>query len=202
MANERSFSLGGDDDNGTIAELGGSAGGSGGADSLGAVAFGDNDIGGSDGLDDHTYDPERHISRDRRNADGSYRRKRRRKDGSIRPSAGTKRTQKGSDYSASLDALSNTLMIVHAGVASVTKIPEIEIDKDESKALANGVANVLAEFDIQPDPKAQAIIGLIIAAGSIYGPRMYLYNERMKEQRKARNTKPVMVHPMGGIIEQ
>lgn len=198
MATQRTFSLDGDGASGGDAdgfELGNNAGG---PDTLGAVSLGDNTAGDDSG-DDFTFDPSRHISRDRRNADGSYRRKRRRKDGSLGPSAGSKRAEKRSDYSASLDALSNTLMIVHAGLASVTKVQELVIDSDESKVLATSLANVLAEFDIQPDPKAQAIVGLIIAASSIYGPRMYLYNERMKREKIQRRP-PAQVHPMGGVI--
>jgi hypothetical protein len=201
---ERNFSLdgdapsGGNSGEGYVAELGN---GGTGADSLGAVTLGDNDTGGDSG-DDFTFDPERHISRDRTNADGSYRRKRRRKDGTTRSTASPQRTKTRADYSASLDALSNTLMIVHAGLASVSKVPELEIDKEESKVLATSVANVLAEFDITPDPKAQAIVGLIIAMGSIYGPRMYLYNERMKIAKSPRKG-PAQVHPLGGtILEQ
>lgn len=200
MGTERTFSFSGDDDSGAIAELGGSTSGSGGADSLGAVSFGDDARG--DSGDDTVFDPERHIGRDRVNADGSYRRKRRRKDGSSKPSASTQRTKTRTVNSASIDALSNMLMLVHAGLATMTKVHEFKLEDTESRLLASSVANVLIEFDITPDPKAQALVGLIMVGSTIYGPRMYLYNERMKEERAAKRQRPVMVHPMGGVIEQ
>lgn len=73
-------------------------------------------------------------------------------------------------------------------MASVSKVPEFEIEQTEAKTLAQALANVLAEFDIQPDPKVQAIVGLVVAAGSIYGPRMYLYNERVKADKAKKKT--------------
>lgn len=157
--------------------------GDGGSGELGAVNFGRSDSGSDDGGDDFTFDPERHIGRDRTNADGSYRRKRRRKDGSTGPSARRNNPQKGATYSASIDALSNTLIIFHAGLASLTKTKELEIESNESEALAKNIANVMAEFDITPDPKIQAVLGLVMTAGMIYGPRMYLIRERVKNEK-------------------
>jgi uncharacterized PurR-regulated membrane protein YhhQ (DUF165 family) len=58
----------------------------------------------------------------------------------------------------------------------------------EAEALANATANVLIEFDIQPNPKVQAIVGLVMTAGSIYGPRVYLIRERKKAQQNERET--------------
>jgi len=157
---------------------------------LGAVSFdtGNSSEPGDVGGDDFTFDPERHIGIDRTNADGSYRRKRKRKGGGNSESRATAapRSKTKADHSASIDALTNTLIIVHAGLASVTKIKELEIDPTEGKSLAVALANVLAEFDIQPDPKVQAIVGLVVAGASIYGPRMYLYNERMKAEKAKR----------------
>jgi len=54
----------------------------------------------------------------------------------------------------------------------------------EADALANAAANVLIEFDIQPNPKVQAIVGLVMTAGSIYGPRVYLIRERKKGEKE------------------
>jgi hypothetical protein len=43
---------------------------------------------------------------------------------------------------------------------------------------------VLIEFDITPNPKVQAIVGLVMCCGSIYGPRVYLVRERWKEEKE------------------
>jgi hypothetical protein len=79
--------------------------------------------------------------------------------------------------------LSRTLVIVHAGIAAATKCPEMEIDAEEGKILANASANVMAQFDLAPDPKTQAIIGLIMACGTVYGPRAFMIRMRQAQER-------------------
>lgn len=167
-------------------------------DAFGGVNLGSNGSGSIDGSGDvdafgTVFDPATHAGRDRFNANGSFSKKRGRaaggSGGSARPSARSNNPKKA-DHSASVNALSQTLMIVHAGIASMTKITELEIDNAESDALATSLANVLEHFDIAPDPKVQAIIGLVTTAGMIYGPRFYLYNERLKQSKK----KPASVH--------
>lgn len=139
-------------------DTGGNGGGSGGG------------IGGDD------FDPAIHVGRDKRNADGSYRKRRGR-----RPSASSG-SRKSSNNSASLDALTRTIFIAHLGIATATKTPELALEDKESETLAVAVSNVLEEFDIKPNPKAEAIIGLIIASGSIYGPRIYNIRARKKTE--------------------
>lgn len=139
------------------------------------------DSGGSSGDvggDDTVYDPERHVGPDKRNADGTYRRKRRRKSGnSAAPRSRTK-----ADHQASLEGLTRILSIMHIGIATATKMPEMVLEEDEAKNLAAATATVLSEFDIRPDPKIEAIIGLVTAAGMIYGPRVYLITDRKKKE--------------------
>lgn len=172
---------------------GGATGGAG--DEFGAIDFGsDNGSGGTSGELDaagNAFDPAIHSGG--RNGNGEWRKRRGRK------SSGTSSPRvsgKKASNSASLDALTNTLIIVHAGIASATKIPEMIIEDTEAKVLATAVADVLEQFDIQPDPKVQAIVGLVIAAGSVYGPRVYLIKERQKAQRKDK-AKPAEIIPFG-----
>lgn len=155
---------------------GGTTGDAYGASDWGASGDGERDAAGT------AFDPDQHSGG--KNRDGTWRRKRGRKAGASASAGSPKKTRTAPNLSASIDALSSTLMIVHAGIASVTKVPEISIDKDESDALAKSVANVLDQFDITPDPKVQAIVGLVVTAGTIYGPRMYLYRERLKQEAK------------------
>jgi len=147
-------------------------------------------LGGSDGGDSggssgdagsDVFDPELHISPDKRNADGSFRRKRQRRNaGTSAPS----RSGKKADYSASVDSLARMLGYLHMGVAAATKTPELVLTEDETKALSNATANVLSEFDIRPSPKAEAIVGLVVTAGGIYGPRAYFIRERVRNGRR------------------
>jgi hypothetical protein len=128
------------------------------------------------------FDPSIHIGRDKRNADGSYRKKRGRKSGSGGSSGGKKQR---SDVS-SIEGLSRVLMIVHGGFAGMTKTPEWNLDEEDSMLLAKATANVLDEFDIKPDPKLEAVVGLITACGFVYGSKIKMIRDRVKEERKAR----------------
>lgn len=133
------------------------------------------------------FDPAIHSGPDKFNADGSYRKKRGRKSGSV--DGGTARTSSGSktsrktDHTASVESLSRVLLVLHLGIAGVTKTPELALEQEESEALATATARVLEEFDIRPNPKAEAIIALGVTAGSIYGPRVYLIADRRKKER-------------------
>jgi hypothetical protein len=62
----------------------------------------------------------------------------------------------------------------------------LALDNSEAENLAKATATVLTEFDIRPDPKVEAVIGLVTAAGLIYGPRVYLITERKKQETQER----------------
>lgn len=151
------------------------------ADFLDLGGSGDAGNGGGSGGDDGRFDAAIHVSPDKRNADGSYTKKRGRKSGNN--SSTTSRSSRKSDNSASLDSLTRVLSILHLGIAAATKAPEMALEDSESEALAKATANVMDQFDIKPDPKIEALIGLMMVAGSIYGPRVYLIKERKKEER-------------------
>lgn len=143
----------------------------------------DGTSGGDSGGDSGGFDPAIHVSRDSINADGSYRRKRGRKPGA--GNSASTGSRKKADHTASIDALSNILVVLHTGIAGATKTPEIAIDKDDADTLAKATSNVLAEFNIAPDPKVAAVIGLVIAAGSVYGPMAVSIRLRKQAEAKA-----------------
>lgn len=148
------------------------------------------DFGGSsDGGDDFTFDADRHIDPGKRNADGSYRRKRKRK--SAGGTTTSNRSQKGSRSQANIDGLTGVLLVVCAGLASVTKTPELEIDEGEGEKLARSYSTLMNEFNFQPNEKIAAIVGAVITTGYVFGPRMYLISERLKAER----AKPVNRDP-------
>jgi hypothetical protein len=78
------------------------------------------------------------------------------------------------------------LGFVHLGLAGVTRCPEFaDISEAENKALASATANVLEVFDIRPDPRIEAVVGLCVTASTIYGPRVYLaYNRKKKADKE------------------
>lgn len=53
--------------------------------------------------------------------------------------------------------------------------------------LSRASVNMMEQFDITPDPKTQAVVGLIVAAATVYGPRAVAYRFR-KAQEKAEET--------------
>jgi hypothetical protein len=130
------------------------------------------------------FDPAIHIDRDKRNADGSFRKKRGRKSATAAPRSRTK-----ADNQASVEGLTRILAIFHVGIAAATKTPEMVLQDAEASNLAAATANVLEEFDIRPDPKIEAVIGLVTAASMIYGPRIYLITERKKREAVERAQK-------------
>lgn len=90
-------------------------------------------------------------------------------------------------------------MVIHAGLASVLKIPEIALARDEATPLAGSLASVLEEFDIPVDRKTQVIVGLIAVGAATYGPRFYLYNERMKREKNKPANSTAKVVTIDGI---
>jgi hypothetical protein len=62
------------------------------------------------------------------------------------------------------------LSLVHVGLAAQFH-PSLAINEEESKLLAQSVVNLLDQYDIVPDDKTTALVGLIMACAQIYGPR-------------------------------
>ena len=79
--------------------------------------------------------------------------------------------------------LTGLLMSAHIMLASLTKVDEFVLDKEEAERLAAAIAKVNAEYGgmVLP-PKAAAWIHLAMAGGSIYGPRLFAYKLRMKNE--------------------
>lgn len=58
------------------------------------------------------------------------------------------------------------------------------IDQEEGELLATASVNMMQQFDIAPDPKTQAIIGMIMATATVYGPRIYMIRARLAQEAK------------------
>lgn len=153
-------------------------------DAFGSVGFDfGGDIGGSIGGDD--FDPSIHVGRDKRNANGSYTRKRGRKSGGY--SATRSESKKNSH---SVNAIESALVGIHAMVAAFTKTPEMVLESDESKPLAIAVADVAKHYDIPGvDAVVVAWVGLIMVAGKVYVPRYLLVKHRLDQEAK-QNRRP------------
>lgn len=82
---------------------------------------------------------------------------------------------RGARKSAPLDLtdLKDIMVMAHAAIAIAFNAPTLSIDDMEGEKLAGAVQKVLRHYDL-PDVASETKdwIGLIIVAGSIYGPRM------------------------------
>jgi len=86
---------------------------------------------------------------------------------------------------------------LHIGIANATKCPEFELSPAESNNLASATAKVLEQFDMKPDPRITAVVGLITTAGTIYVPRYYLIQMRKeKERAEKRASAPAPIPPI------
>lgn len=154
-------------DNGSVPFfLGGSSSDSGSGDSRDAAG--------------NEFDELIHSGRDKFNADGTFRKRRGRRAGSS-GSESKRGGGKASSYSASVDSLAFMIGTLNLGIATMSKFPDFATSEEENQKLAQASARVLEEFDLRPSPKAEAIVGLIVATGSVYGPRVYLYANRKKK---------------------
>lgn len=73
--------------------------------------------------------------------------------------------------------------MVHLGLATATKTPELMITDGEAKLLAKPLADILEELNLKPDPRLEKAFALIVAAASVYGPRVVMIQSRLKGER-------------------
>lgn len=89
-------------------------------------------------------------------------------------------------------------------LAGITKIPELAIDQQESRAIADASAKVAEFYDMTADPKIIAWCNLAMVLGTTYGTRIIAINMRKKSERQKRGEKVTPIRPnvnAGGIPE-
>jgi hypothetical protein len=64
--------------------------------------------------------------------------------------------------------------------AAILATPEIELDKDESRKLAEAIKDVAGHYALAFDPKKVAVANLLSVAGFVYGPRIIAWRARRK----------------------
>lgn len=69
-------------------------------------------------------------------------------------------------------------------LAAAVKTPELELDKDEAKKLAENVAAVNAFYGKVIDPKIMAWTALIMTCGQLYAPRVVAIKLRWESEKK------------------
>lgn len=85
-------------------------------------------------------------------------------------------------------------------LAAAVKTPELELDKEEGKLLAENIAAVNSFYGKVIDPKVMAWTGLIMACGKVYAPRAVAIKMRMTmEAEQRRPQRPNNVVQMGSV---
>lgn len=148
-----------------------------------AEAQGHGDNGGA--ADEYVRDAAGQVER---NKDGSLKRKRGRKPGGKNAASGAgKSPARKATNSEALASLTQTLKMLHLGVANLTKYQSIALADAEAQMLAQSINTVMKEFEVQPNPKITAVAGLISACAIVYGPRVILVKmEHDARQEKAK----------------
>lgn len=109
--------------------------------------------------------------------------------GRPRGSTSTKYTSDTKQSKQTAQDLSGILMGIHSMAAAFLKVPELELDQVEAKALGDAVNKVQAEYKIPIlDPKTMAWINLLMVTGGVYGPRLAAHSIRKKNERKGKGT--------------
>lgn len=75
-------------------------------------------------------------------------------------------------------------------LAAAVKTPELELDKEEGKLLAENIVAVNAFYGKVIDPKVMAWTGLIMACGRVYAPRAVAIKMRMTMEAEQRRPAP------------
>lgn len=106
-----------------------------------------------------------------------------------RTRAGRTGTDGTSETPGSLDtskiSLEGLLYSLHLMGMEILKLPEMEIDRSESKKLADAIAEVNKFHHIAIDPKKLAYLNLGFVAITVYGPRFVAARNRMKIERES-----------------
>jgi hypothetical protein len=80
----------------------------------------------------------------------------------------------------------------------MTKTPELELEEEEAKALAESTLTLAAMYDLTPDPKLQAMMNLAIILGTTYGTRYVAIRARKSQEKEERRKGTAGVYDANG----
>jgi hypothetical protein len=96
----------------------------------------------------------------------------------------------------SLAGIEKLLSSIHMMAALATGFEDLKIDPEESHLLAEALATLGDYYKIKLDGKSGAIMGLIYAAGAVYGPRAVTIGIKLR----AKQTPPPKAQNDGDTI--
>lgn len=124
---------------------------------------------------------------DTSSGDGEPRKKRGRPYGSKNRISGTTKKEASQD-------LSSILLSVHLMLASLTKVQELKLDKEEAKELSDAIVRVNDLYGgfVLPE-KVMAWVNLGIVGIGVYSPRYFAYSIRVDKERKEKQQASTIV---------
>lgn len=75
--------------------------------------------------------------------------------------------------------------------AAALSVPELQLDQEESRALAGAIADVSSHYDTAISAEMMAWINLAAVGASVYGPRAFVIIQRKREEKKPKTPKMV-----------
>jgi hypothetical protein len=75
-------------------------------------------------------------------------------------------------------------MLFHTALAASTATPELLLEEEEAKAVAESTLTLAAMYDLTPDPKLQAMMNLAIILGTTYGTRYVAIRARKAQEKE------------------
>lgn len=91
---------------------------------------------------------------------------------SAAPQAARRRRRRTKKSALDLAGVSDLLLAVHLGLATVTRRPELAVSQDEARALAEAAERVARHYDIAASQKALDWAALGLVSLTIYVPRI------------------------------
>lgn len=91
------------------------------------------------------------------------------------------------------------LVGIHASLAAILGVQELELDRSEGRAMADAAKEVLKYYPVGLNPKSLAWINLTVVCSGIYGTRFMAWRNRMAmevEQHAAAPPTPIRQQPV------
>lgn len=90
-----------------------------------------------------------------------------------------------------VSTLNNLLFTIHFSLSKIAGTPELELDAEESKKLAENMQNLMRHYPAMRFPQKQADwLMMMMALGEVYGPRVIAIGNRKARQRAEQKPAP------------
>jgi hypothetical protein len=83
-----------------------------------------------------------------------------------------------------LQGVEQLLSSIHLMLALATGFDDLKLDQTEAHLLAEATANLADHYKIKLDGKSGAIMGMIYAAGAVYGPRAVSIGIKLRNRNR------------------